>query len=103
MTVCPNRSAAEKVSRDVSGLSKQERLDIIAKDSPELFALLDSLREKIAEIRERIHPLIEQVRDKKIKTSNGLSYLEVKFRTFLSRRHENFNVSCSSSFSVFVL
>jgi len=71
-------------SVDVSSLSKQEKLDLIVKDSPELLLLLDSLKERMREIRERIAPLIQRARAAQIPTSKGLSYLETKYHLLLN-------------------
>jgi len=76
--------AIERVTRDVASMTKDEKLEIIRKDSPELIPLLDALKEKVAELKEKIHPLIRRVRDGQLSTSNGISYLEVKYRTFSS-------------------
>ena len=74
--------AIEKVTRDVGSLTREEKLELIQKDSPELFTLLDSLKEKISELRNKLHPLIRRIRDGFLPTSKGVNYLEVKYRTF---------------------
>lgn len=71
-------------TRDLSGLSRQEKLDLITKDSPELLLLLDSFNAKMKEIREKLAPLIQRARDLQIPTSKGLSYLETKYHLLLN-------------------
>jgi hypothetical protein len=73
------------VHRDISQLTKAEKLELIQRDAPELLVLMDQFKEKIVEIKERIQPLIQQLKAKKVpKTSQGLSYLEVKYHLLLS-------------------
>eukprot|EP01122_Echinamoeba_exundans_P008775 TRINITY_DN297_c0_g1_i2.p1 TRINITY_DN297_c0_g1~~TRINITY_DN297_c0_g1_i2.p1 ORF type:complete len:717 (+),score=267.21 TRINITY_DN297_c0_g1_i2:346-2496(+) len=75
----------ERVHRDISQLTKAEKLELIQRDAPELLVLMEQFKEKIVEIKERIQPLIQQLKAKKVpKTSQGLSYLEVKYHLLLS-------------------
>jgi hypothetical protein len=50
----------EQVKRDVSRLTKEEKLDIIASDSPELLELLEEFKKSIQHIREKLHPILER-------------------------------------------
>lgn len=77
-------SALESHAAEVAALTKQEKLDLIVKDSPELLLLLDSLQERMKEIRGRIAPLIQRARAAQIPTSKGLSYLETKYHLLLN-------------------
>lgn len=75
----------ERVTRDVSQLSKQEKLDLIQRDAPELLALLEQFKEKTNEIREKMQPMLQQLKTKQTpRTSKGLSYLEVKYHLLLN-------------------
>lgn len=77
-------STSSMAGVDLESLSRQDKLDLIAKDSPELFLLLDSLNAKMEEIRDRLAPLIARARAQHIPTSKGLSYLETKYHLLLN-------------------
>jgi hypothetical protein len=49
---------AEQVERDVSSLSREERLRLVAQDSPELAALLADFKAKVAVVRDSLAPLM---------------------------------------------
>lgn len=69
----------------MSSLSKAEKLELLQRDSPELLVLLDQFKEKVSEIKDKIQPLIQQLKSKKVpKSSQGLSYLEVKYHLLLN-------------------
>ncbi|RKO83767.1 Sas10/Utp3/C1D family-domain-containing protein [Blyttiomyces helicus] len=57
---------------------------LVDRDAPEFESLLVEFRQKIAELRMRVEPLIERIRSKKLQTSAGVSLLEVKAHSLLS-------------------
>jgi U3 small nucleolar RNA-associated protein 3 len=78
-------AAVERVSRDVSALSRSAKLDIVLADAPELVALLDEARAAVAEVRGVLVPLLEAARDGRIAVgASGLSFLEVKLSLWLA-------------------
>jgi hypothetical protein len=50
----------QKISRE--GMSKQEKLKLIQRDSPELIALLGELKGRVDELKEKIVPVVSKVR-----------------------------------------
>jgi len=74
----------EQVSKDISNLTKEERLEIIINDSPELLELLDEFKTSIENIREKIQPLLLKIKNGLLPTSKGTSYLEVKLHLLLN-------------------
>lgn len=50
----------EAISKNTANLSQQEKLDIVANESPEFLELIEDLREKIADIRNNVQPLYEK-------------------------------------------
>jgi hypothetical protein len=48
----------EHINTDVTTLTREEKLRILENDSPELLRLLPTFRDKIIELRERIHPIL---------------------------------------------
>ena len=74
----------EEVSQDLSAMSREEKLQVLMSDAPELVELLQSFKETVVQIRTQIAPLIQQVKDGKLPTSSGSSFLEAKFHLLLS-------------------
>ena len=74
----------EKVERDLSGLSEEERLAILENDSPELLVLLGDFTRYIKEVRAQLLPVRERVKSGSLPTASGVSYLEVKLQLLLS-------------------
>jgi U3 small nucleolar RNA-associated protein 3 len=74
----------EKVERDLSGLTEEERLAILENDSPELLVLLADFTRYIKEVRGQLLPARERVKRGELPTASGVSYLEVKLQLLLS-------------------
>lgn len=72
------------LTADADALTRQEKMEMIQKDSPELLLLLDSFNANMQEIRDRLAPLIERARAQHIPTSKGMSYLETKYHLLLN-------------------
>jgi len=58
----PSKSGSwpEKIDRDISSLTKQELTEIISNESPELIELLSEFKEKLAEVKNNLHPILER-------------------------------------------
>jgi len=50
----------ETIRKDFSSLSKEQKLEILKRDSPELQELVKEFKESIVDVREKIRPLIER-------------------------------------------
>ncbi len=74
----------ERAPRDASKLSKQQRLEMVAADSPEVLSLLEELEDKVRQVREGVRPLLEQMREHELPTDQGVSFLEAKQHLLLS-------------------
>ena len=74
----------EELSKDLSSMSREEKLQVLINDAPELVELLAGFKESVGQIRTQIAPLVQQVKDGKLPTSSGSSFLEVKFHLLLS-------------------
>ena len=78
------------MNRDVSQLSRKERLKIIKRESPELISIVNELKDMMAELQRKINPvrsLIQEVMnvDSDNRPSDELlEYLEVKQQVMLS-------------------
>jgi hypothetical protein len=71
------------IPKDPSILTDTEKLELLARDSPELLKLLDIFKEKIRDLQEKIIPVFDIVRNSQNPTEEGISFLEVKFRMLL--------------------
>ena len=74
----------ETLSKDMSLLNDQQKLQLLTNDAPELLELLNSFTTSLTEIRSQLAPLIQQVKEGSLPTSKGSSFLEVKFHLLLS-------------------
>lgn len=54
--------AVERVAKDLSALSAEQRLAAVQQDAPELLQLIAELREGLTEVRSRVGPLLKEVR-----------------------------------------
>lgn len=79
-----SKEAVERVSKSLAALSKDEKLDYLMNDSPELFDLLEQFKEKAVELKEKLQPLMEKVESGQLPTSKGISFLELKYQLLLS-------------------
>jgi hypothetical protein len=55
-----------------------------ALESPELLTLLQDLKIKVEELRERIIPVLKRVRSGELPTDAGVSFLEVKHQLLMT-------------------
>ena len=100
-------SSVERLARDVSKMTKSQKLSLIAAESPELLSLISELRERVTELRDKIGPiraLISEFNGRSLKTEEKdesslqgaqipqslgvddevVAYLEVKFQLLLA-------------------
>ena len=52
----------ERVSKNLAHLTKQQRLDLITKNSPELLGIVEELKDLIADLKGRILPIKEYIK-----------------------------------------
>lgn len=74
---------AEKVSKDLSKLSKREKLKLLSKDSAELLELIDDFKAKMIELRDTILPLAKLVDSGKITSVPANEYVNLKRQLIL--------------------
>merc|ERR1711943_83658 len=65
-------------------LSKEEKLEILERDSPELLGLLNDFQGKLGELKNNVQPLLSEVSKKGLPTSDGISFLEAKYHLLLN-------------------
>ncbi|CAK9873637.1 unnamed protein product [Sphagnum jensenii] len=74
----------EAVKKDISALSKEEQMELLMSDAPELVALVTELRDGLNELHTKIQPVMDKVKDGLQATKEGMNYLEVKHVLLLS-------------------
>lgn len=74
---------SEKISKDLSKLSKREKLKLLSKDSAELLELIDDFKAKMVELRDTILPLSKLVDSGKITSLPAIEYISLKRRLIL--------------------
>lgn len=55
-------AVVERVAKDLSSLTREQRLAAVQQDAPELLQLIAELREGLTEVRSRVGPLLKEVR-----------------------------------------
>ncbi|KAJ3443760.1 something about silencing protein [Anaeramoeba flamelloides] len=76
----------EKINKDISGFSNQEKLKYLVSQSPELLSLLMDLQKYSKEIQERLDPKIKSLKKNK-KTMNISFYLVLKAKQSGVKNH----------------
>lgn len=75
---------SSSIVRDASKLTKSAKMDILMSDAPELVSLLTDMKERTAEVKDVLVPILDAVKSGKLPTSKGIAYLEVKHSLLLS-------------------
>lgn len=69
--------AFEEVKKDINALSKEQQMEVVMSDAPELVGLLSEFQDGLDQLR-NVQPLLEKMKLNKNATKEGLNYLEVK-------------------------
>ncbi|XP_029646443.1 something about silencing protein 10 isoform X1 [Octopus sinensis] len=87
MLAPPEKSEAttEKITKDLTKLSKKEKLEIVKKESPELLELLNDLKVKLTEVKDVLLPLQQLLlEEEETVPAQTLAYVQLKLRLTLS-------------------
>ncbi|KAH9316737.1 hypothetical protein KI387_025364 [Taxus chinensis] len=69
--------AFEEVKKDLNALSKEQQMEVVMSDAPELVGLLSEFKDGLDQLR-NVQPLLQKVKANKNATKEGLNYLEAK-------------------------
>ncbi|XP_057291484.1 something about silencing protein 10-like [Hydractinia symbiolongicarpus] len=72
------------VVKDLSKLSKREKLEILVKESPELLPILNECKERLAEVKQRFHPLMLLVKKGLVGSKEITLYVQTKHQVLLN-------------------
>ncbi|CAC5399164.1 UTP3 [Mytilus coruscus] len=73
----------EKIVKDLTKLSKREKIKLLKKESPELMTLIEDFKVKMTEVKDIYHPLLTLVKEGKIQ-GKAAEYVETKFKLLLN-------------------
>lgn len=73
-----------RITKDLSKLSKEEKIQILVEESPELFELLDDYQSKLSEVINKYHPLLQLARNSDEISPQGEEFIELMHRLLLN-------------------
>lgn len=73
-----------KIEKDFSQLSKQEKLEILERESPEMLSLLQDFKDKLLEIKDCLQPLFELVKSGEIPSGPQADYIHLKYQLLMN-------------------
>jgi len=79
----PDPAQLEKIDKDFRAATDDQKLKLLAKDSPELLRLLEEYKTHMHTVRDVLAPLLTKVKRKELRTSAGMSFLQMKFHLLL--------------------
>uniref|UniRef100_A0A131XZJ2 Putative disrupter of silencing sas10 n=1 Tax=Ixodes ricinus TaxID=34613 RepID=A0A131XZJ2_IXORI len=74
---------SQKISKDLSKLSKREKLKILSKEASELLELIEDFKSKMIELRDTIIPLAQLAESDKITSVPAIEYIHLKRQLIL--------------------
>eukprot|EP00057_Strongylocentrotus_purpuratus_P001168 XP_001195447.2 PREDICTED: something about silencing protein 10 isoform X1 [Strongylocentrotus purpuratus] len=85
-TTSGDLESEEKVTKDLSKLSKREKLELLKKESPEFLQLTADFKVKMRELIDRLQPLVTLIKRGGVikEGSEGAQYIHTKYQLYLS-------------------
>eukprot|EP00667_Euglena_gracilis_P005290 EG_transcript_5325 len=76
-------SKLENIDKDFKAATDDQKLMLLARDSPELVTLLEEYKKNMHVVKSVLAPLLSRVKKKELQTSAGMSFLHMKFHVLL--------------------
>ncbi|CAH0561188.1 unnamed protein product [Brassicogethes aeneus] len=74
----------EVVKTDISKLSKRQKLQILEKESPEFFGLIEDFEEKILIAKELLNPVIQKYKKGQIPNCGAIDFVQTHYELILN-------------------
>lgn len=74
----------ELIKSDLSQLTKRQKVDLLQKESPEFFVLIEDFKSKLEEVKKKLIPVLNLVDEKKIKPSPAVDFVKTKMQVTLN-------------------
>ncbi|XP_046394860.1 something about silencing protein 10 [Ischnura elegans] len=74
----------EKIVTDLSKLSKRQQLELMKKESPEFFGLVNDFKEKMAEAKEKWLPMMKLISEGKVKSPIVEQFVHTNYELILN-------------------
>ncbi|GLV39910.1 Something about silencing 10 [Carabus blaptoides fortunei] len=74
----------EIIKSDLSALSKRELLQLLQKESPEFFVLIDDFKAKMSEVKSFLQPIIQQEKEGKIPDCDAMNFVHTMYHLILN-------------------
>ncbi|XP_067144480.1 something about silencing protein 10 isoform X2 [Centruroides vittatus] len=78
-----NQESLEKIGIDLEALSKEEKLEFLQKNSPELFIFVEDFKSRLAELTEKLEPAWMLIEEHKLPEGCWTDYVVTKYQTIL--------------------
>lgn len=72
-------TSGEQIKSDLTKLTKRQKLDLLKKESPEFFVLVEDFKEKLTEVKDRLLPTLKLIEEKKLPACSAADFVETKF------------------------
>lgn len=67
----------EVIKSDISKLSKREKLQILQKESPEFFGLVEDFQAKMTTVKDFLSPILQKYKKGKISNCSAIEFVTV--------------------------
>eukprot|EP00252_Welwitschia_mirabilis_P007801 TRINITY_DN1950_c0_g1_i1.p1 TRINITY_DN1950_c0_g1~~TRINITY_DN1950_c0_g1_i1.p1 ORF type:complete len:754 (+),score=227.87 TRINITY_DN1950_c0_g1_i1:296-2263(+) len=74
--------ALQEVKKDINALSKEQQMDVVMSEAPELVGLLSEFKDGLETLKS-VQCVMEKLKENKNATNEGITYLEVKHQLLL--------------------
>ncbi|XP_064598759.1 something about silencing protein 10-like [Liolophura sinensis] len=79
-----SKTEGEKISQDLSKVSKREKLELLEKQSPELLELIEDYVVKMTTVKDVLQPLRRLIQSGQLPTGKAADYVDSKFSLYLN-------------------
>ncbi|KAK4887686.1 hypothetical protein RN001_003957 [Aquatica leii] len=90
-TKVEDKQPEEVIKTDISKLSKRQKLDLLHKESPEFFGLVDDFKKKMTILRDYVFPTLTLWKKNKVKYSNAIQFIRT-YQEVISNYCTNINM-----------